>query len=227
MTMLRLTIRKELMKQKQNDSGIIITVAGVVLVLILAVLFFAFKGEPKADNALLVRDDSYKTTTDMKKVVVAEFADFQCPACSTVAPNIEKIAKENSENVTFLFRHFPLPQHANAPIASEAVEAAGAQGKFWQMYDLLYLKQSEWSESTDAINIFIGYAKDLGLNTDQFKSDVTGQKYKSKIDRDTNDGNQLGVNATPTFYINGVKYSGKFDYDSLKKAIDSAVSKAK
>lgn len=215
------------MKQKQNDSGIIITVAGVVLVLILAVLFFAFKGEPKADNALLVRDDSYKTTTDMKKVVVAEFADYQCPACGTVAPSIKKIADDNKDNVTYVYRNFPLPQHANAPIAAEAAEAAGAQGKFWEMHELLYIKQNEWIDSNDAAGIFANYAKDLSLDVNQFKNDVGVKKAKVKIDRDTADGNSLGVNATPTFYINGVKYNGNFDYDSLKKAIDSAVSKAK
>jgi protein-disulfide isomerase len=215
------------MKKKNNDSGIIITVAGIVLVLILAVVFFAFKSDTKADTALLVRDDSYKSTSDMKKVVIAEFADYQCPACGTVAPSIKKIAEENKDNVTYVYRNFPLPQHTNAPIAAESAEAAGAQGKFWQMHELLYVKQSEWSESSNAAEIFANYAKDLGLNVDQFKSDVAAQEAKVKIDRDTADGNSLGVNATPTFYINGVKYLGNLDYDSIKSAVDSAVSKAK
>ena len=215
------------MKKQNNDSGIIITVAGAVLVLVLLALFFAFKSEPKADSSLLIRDDSYRSTSDIKNVTMVEFADYQCPACGVAAPNIRKIVEEYRDKVTYIYRHFPLPQHTNALVAAEAAEAAGVQGKYWGMHELLYLKQNEWSDSADATSIFVDYAKDLGLNVDQFKADVASQKYQSKIERDVVDGNSLGVNSTPTIYLNGVKYNGSFGYDSLKSAVDSAISKAK
>lgn len=209
-------------------------IIGVVTVAILVggIVFLGGKGASssqtevlKADTSLLVRDDSFKTATDSAKVTVVEFADFQCPACGAVFPTVKKIENEYSGRVSFVFRHFPLPQHKNGMPASLAAEAAGEQGKFWEMHDKLFVGQDKWSESGSAVDDFVSYASDLGLDIDKFKAALENKSFTSKIKRDQDDGYALGVNSTPTFFINGEKVTGALGYDEFKKKIDIQLNK--
>lgn len=128
--------------------------------------------------------------------------------------------------INFVFRNFPLPQHANAQVSSDAAEAAGLQGKFWQMHDKLYVSQNDWATSSDAKTIFIGYAKDLGLNVTQFTSDIDSQKTSDRVNKDTNDGNTIGINETPTFYLNGVQIANlPQTYADFKSLISAELNK--
>lgn len=170
------------------------------------------------DTTLLVKSDSNKMTGANSKVTLVEFGDYQCPACGAVYPLVKQITDANKDNMTFVFRNFPLSQHANADMAAEAAEAAGSQGKYWEMHDKLYASQADWSDDKNPLDKFVNYAKDLGLDTAKFKQEVSDKKYAAKIAADQDDGNRLGVNATPTFYIDGVQFSG--DYSNFKSQIE-------
>lgn len=173
------------------------------------------------DEKLLIAEDSYKIATDSAKVTIVEFGDYQCPACGAAHPIVKQILNDYPGKITFVFRNFPLPMHNNGKISAEAAEAAGAQGKFWEMHDKLYETQNAWAETANPINIFLDYAKALGLDTNKFKEDVGGNKYVGRINKDLTDGDKLGVNSTPTFFINGERLVGAPNYNSLKNKIDS------
>ena len=173
------------------------------------------------DEKLLVGEDSHKVTSDSAKVTIVEFGDYQCPACGAAHPIVKQILKDYGEQITFVFRNFPLPMHNNAKISAEAAEAAGAQGKFWEMHDKLYETQNNWAESSKPLDLFVNYAQELGLDVDKFKEDIDGNKYSDRINKDKSDGNTLGVNSTPTFFINGEKLVGAPNFNTLKSKIDS------
>lgn len=142
------------------------------------------------------------------KVVLIEYGDFQCPGCAGAFPQLKKIKETYKEQIAFIFRNFPLTAiHPNALAASTAAEAAGLQGKFWQMHDKLYENQNAWSaiDASKRTDIFAGYAQDLGLNVDQFKTDLSDPKVTAKISRDRALGNKLGVDSTPTVYLGSTK----------------------
>jgi len=183
---------------------------------------------PAGDKNAVVRDDSYKQGSGPIQVV--EFGDYQCPACGQAYPILKQIEADFKGKVTFYFRNFPLTQlHPNANAAANAAEAAGAQGKYWEMHDKLYETQSDWGDLTknlsaaDAEAKWVGYAKDLGLDADKFKSAVENQQYQSRIDQDVADGNAQGINGTPTIYVNGQKVDN-FSYASIRDAINAALA---
>lgn len=147
------------------------------------------------------------------KVVLVEYGDFQCPACGSAHPTVRKLTEKYKDELTFVFRNFPLTQlHPNARAGAGAVEAAGIMGKYWEMHNLLFESQSEWTESStaDRGNIFAGYAQQIGLNKKQFSALLNSDSVKinKKIDFDRALGTKLGVNATPTFYLDGKKLEG-------------------
>lgn len=171
---------------------------------------------------ILVRDDSYKTATDsaLVKVNLVEFSDFQCPACAAAEPGLKQVKETYKDQVNVIFRHFPLPQHTNGTKAAVAAEAAGEQGKFFEMGDKLYASQDEWGETQDPTSIFIRFAEELGLDTEKFKADLSSNKYTDKIKRDQTDGITLGVNSTPTFFISNEKVAGALSFAEFKSKID-------
>src|SRR6266550_3026813 len=137
-------------------------------------------------------------------VTLEEFADFQCGACGGYYPELKKIETEFGENLRVVFRERPLvPPHQHALIAAQAAEAAGMQGRFWEMHDKLYENQAAWSEASDLVPIFVDYAKQIGLNTDQFMKELNGEEVAKRIFQDGKRAHALGVNATPTFFVNG------------------------
>jgi len=176
-----------------------------------------------ADASLLVKDNSHMTAGKSAKVTVVEFGDYQCPACGAAHPVIKQVleAYRNNKDVNFVFRNFPLPQHKNARLAAEAAEASGAQGKFWEMHDALYEHQNEWSDSDDALGMFAGYARQIGIDADKMAQEVEKNAFEDTIQSDINDGNTAGVNSTPTFFINGEMQVGIPSIESFKAAIDA------
>lgn len=176
------------------------------------------------NSDLLLRNDSHSQGPADAKVTIVEFGDFQCPSCAQSFPVLKQIVESYNQKIRFVFRNFPLPQHKNALIAAEAAEAAGEQSKYWDMFDLLYEKQNEWAEESKALEIFTGYAKDIGLDTDKFESEVIDKKYSDWINQDINDATSLGVNSTPTIFINNIKYQGVITVEELKQAIDPLLS---
>jgi protein-disulfide isomerase len=137
-------------------------------------------------------------------VEVEEYGDYQCPPCGKLYPELKKIEEDYGNQVHFVFHYFPLIKiHKNAMAAARAAEAARLQNKFWQMHDRLYRNQSLWAEAADPRPIFISFAQQLGLNTEQFQSDMESNRVEQTIMAETQRALSLGVNGTPTLVIEG------------------------
>jgi protein-disulfide isomerase len=156
-------------------------------------------------------------------VTVIEYGDFQCPACAIWYSTVERLASSTSTPIQFIFRHFPLYPlpHKNAFIASQAAEAAGRQGKFWDMYSLLYENQTAWENSTTATAIFERYATRIGIDLAQYKKDFDSPEIKAHIQADKDEGTAIGVGSTPTFFVNGKAIQPK-NYEDFKSTIEAA-----
>ncbi|WKZ27230.1 MAG: thioredoxin domain-containing protein [Candidatus Paceibacterota bacterium] len=138
--------------------------------------------------------------------VLVEYSDFQCPACAQFEPLIKQAQDEFGDKLTLVYRHFPLRTiHANANLAAQAAEAAGAQGKFWEMHRIIFDQQQAWANAQNARDLMIGYARQLGLNAQQFVRDMDADATKARIDRDLASGVASGVTGTPSFFLNGKK----------------------
>lgn len=139
-------------------------------------------------------------------VTIEEFGDYQCPPCGNLHPTLTAIKKEYGERVRFEFRHFPLTQiHANAHAAAAAAVAAGYQGSFWEMHNLLYENQATWSEASDFQPVAVAFARSIGLDMQRFLTDLKGTRVVSAIANDVEQGMRRGVDSTPTIFINGEK----------------------
>ncbi|MBU0981066.1 DsbA family protein [Patescibacteria group bacterium] len=158
------------------------------------------------------------------KIVLTEYSDFECPACAGYFAIVENISDEFKDDILFEFHHYPLPQHDNALIAAKAAEAAGVQGKFWEMSSLLFENQSEWAIEKHPEENFISYAEELGLDVDQFKNDILSKQIKEKISNDTKLGNQIPIMATPSFFINGQLIEAPRGQEEFEKLLKSLVS---
>lgn len=174
-----------------------------------------------SSKELLVRDNSHQSAKDTGKIAVVEFADFQCPACASSAPILKELKKQYGDNVNFVYRYFPLSSHKHALPAALAAESAAGQGKFWEMEEKLFANQQEWSESTDPVPFFEKYAKEIGVDSEKVKNDVKNKTNESRIREDYNDGVSLGVNSTPTFFVNGKKQTGVLSLVEFKSIIDA------
>lgn len=159
------------------------------------------------------------------KVTLIEYGDFQCPACAQAEPLVSQILSDEGNKLHFVYRYFPLTNvHQNAHISAQAGFAANKQGKFWEMSGKLYENQSEWANSTNPQDNFLGFAKDLGMNTQQFKNDMNSAEASKFVDDSLNAAIKLGLNSTPSFFLNGnlINFTG---YDNFKKQIDAAFQK--
>lgn len=216
------------------NTKIIGIIVAVTVVIFIAAVFFLSKqtdntNQPTqqvVNKEALVRSDSFRKTSDLKKVTLVEFADFQCPACGAYHPLVKQLEEQLGADLEFVFRNFPLPMHKNAKLASYTAEAAGKQNKFWQMHDLLFENQKIWSDSTNAKELFLGYAQDLGLDKGKFESDLDLGEIKDKVERDIQDGRILSVNSTPTFFINDQKIINPQTLEDFKTLIEAAIINA-
>ncbi len=160
-------------------------------------------------------------------VSIEEFADFQCPTCASVYPMMKSALSTYGSRVKFVYHEFPLPMHKNGYDAAVAAEAAGQQGKFWDMQNQLFTNQKSWADSNDARTIFEGYAEKIGLDVEKFKTDSLSLATKQRVDSDLARGRALNVNSTPTIYINGkaLPFEQLASVDTLRAAIDSELAK--
>lgn len=137
-------------------------------------------------------------------VHLEEFGDFECPPCGLLHPILEQMHAEFGDNLRITFREFPLvPTHQHAMAAASAAEAAGLQGKFWEMHKLLYDNQKTWHDQFDVRPTFEGYAKQIGLDVPRFQKDINGEAVAQRIFLDGKRGHSLGVKGTPTVFLNG------------------------
>jgi protein-disulfide isomerase len=211
-----------------RESKVLIGVLVVVVASMIGLFAIANRdtsGPAPKGESKVVRDSSHKQGTGPVQLV--EFGDYQCPACGSAHPNLVRLMQEYQDKVTFYFRNYPiLTLHKNANVAAYAAEAAADQGKFWEMHDKLYETQKDWESDADPTDKFVGFAKDLGLDTDKFKKSVVDEQFKSIVDQDVADANVLGVSSTPTFYLNGTELTGGYSYENLKSKVDAALGAA-
>jgi protein-disulfide isomerase len=158
-------------------------------------------------------------------ITIEEFGDFQCPPCGALSDPINQLEQKYRPRLRVIFRHFPLANHARAREAAFASEAAGLQGRFWEMHDLLYREQSVWSEAADVQVLFDSYAGMLGLNIDRFKKDMESEQVKVRVASDQKHGAALGVNTTPTVFLNDRALAPiSLNPTGLHAAIDAAMN---
>ncbi|REE77015.1 protein-disulfide isomerase [Rhodococcus wratislaviensis] len=175
--------------------------------------------------AVAARPDSRRLASAPDgRVTFVEFLDFECEACRAVYPAIEQLRREYGDRVGFVVRYFPLPSHFNAERAARAVEAAAQQGRFEQMYQRMYETQAEWGEQrAPKDEVFRGFAVDLGLDMAAFDAAYTAPATLDRINADVADGHALGVQGTPTFFVDGVRLEPA-GYQDLKDALDAALA---
>src|SRR2546430_818778 len=163
---------------------------------------------------------------DNAAVTLEEFGDYQCPPCGHLSEPINKL--QTQFNMRVIFRNFPLPAHKYAKNAAYAAEAAGRQGKFWQMHDLLFREQPVWSQSMDARSLFQAYAGMLQLDIGRFRQDMDNPEVQRQVEIDQQRGAAIGVKTTPTIFLNNqVLPANQLMPDEFPKAVEAAVKSAK
>lgn len=159
------------------------------------------------------------------QAVVVEYSDFQCPACAAYEPVVDRMLEELGDQVVLVYRHYPLTSiHKNAQLTAQAAEAAGLQGKFWEMHDKLFLQQTVWSEVKDPTDMFVAYALDIGIEKEVFLANLNSDQVKELVAEDVASGNRLGVQGTPTFYVNGKKMPSVRSYNEFLQFVKDQFS---
>ncbi len=212
--------------------------AAVVVAIFGSLIYFSksdTKDYSSIDATKIITDgpiaDHVEGPTD-QKVTLIEYGDFQCSACSITYETVNKLTAKYGDKLTFIFRNFPLTtSHPNALAAATAAESAGMQGKYFEMYNILYQNQSSWSSATtsERAAIFKSYAQQIGLDVDKYTSDLTSADISDKIARDKATGlNQFGVDGTPTFVLNGevVDSTTGVSADKLTELVENAITAA-
>jgi protein-disulfide isomerase len=149
---------------------------------------------------------------------LVEYGDYECPHCGRAYPIVKRVQKHFGKGLRFVFRNFPLSEmHPHAESAAETVEFAGAHGKFWEMHDALFENQDRLGGP-----LYLELTQELGLSPAELRQALEEGKYKNRVRADFSSGVRSGVNGTPTFFINGKRHDGPFDYESLVLAIAEA-----
>ena len=220
----------------ENDRKIQMWMAGGFLVVIVAIAVIAGmsssgtvlpQGGFQATTVADITSADWVTGNKNAKVSVITYGDFQCPACAAYEPILQQLENEYASDVKFVFRNYPLPQHQNGVITSQAAEAAGLQGKFWEMHDLLYAKQTEWSDAAagEIVSKYLNvYAQSLGLDVAKFNTDINSPAVKQKIQTDMATANAAKVDHTPTFFVNLRQIPNPQSAAAFKAVIDAALA---
>lgn len=205
-----------------KTKGIIIA---VVAALFLGFFVYAVTATKKKSNEPVTLSNSGWVRGNTESTVTfTEFGDFQCPACKAFEPIMQQVVKDYDKEIKIVFKHFPLKSvHPNAMGGAIAAEAAGKQNKFWEYHDVLFAKQEEWVNLPNPESKFISYAKNLKLDAEQFKKDIKDTKIKAAVNAQVDEGIKVGVNSTPTLFINGEMIEIPGNYEALKAQIDSAL----
>ena len=157
-------------------------------------------------------------------VVLEEFGDFECVPCLMLWPALKNLEKDYAKSLAITFRQHPLPQHHRASEAARAAEAAGLQGKFWEMHDALYLQRSKWVREENVRAFFDTFASELGLDLERFKKDMDGSEVSKRIAADEERGASLGIDRTPVIFINGKRVELQAQVEEgLRRDIDAAL----
>lgn len=218
---------KKLHHHLKSTEGKFVLGLALIIVLLFAYYFFAMSTKIDAPSVdiTISNTDHIRGAVD-GTVTLVEFGDFQCPACGSYDPLVRQAVEDNKTIVKFVYKHFPLVQiHQNALLGAKASEAAGLQGKFWEMHDMLYDKQPEWSTGINARDIIMNYASVLKLDTKKFADDLNSKAIEEKILAELKEGTALDVQGTPTFFLNGKKIDNPSSLEAFDKLIREAAAK--
>jgi protein-disulfide isomerase len=204
------------MKFTSETKLLFAVIAVTVLIIALAAAVIS-KPAPSLTRSDLIPADAHTKGNAQSSVYLVEFSDFQCPACVAAKPLVDDIMKTYGDKLLFAYRHYPLPQHPLAQKAAEAAEAAGLQGKFWEMFDLIFAKSESLAESD-----FTDFAKQLSLDGTKFASDMKSAGTAARVQSDVDGGNKLAIDSTPTFFLNGKKLELK-NLGDIKTSVEQAL----
>ena len=147
-------------------------------------------------------------------LTLLEYGDYECPYCGRASPIVNALREHFGERLRFVFRHFPQNSvHPHAAVAAQAAEAAGAQGRFWEMHDMLFAHQDDLGDVYE-------YALRVGLEIYRFEADLSSERFARKVRDDLQSGQKSGVKSTPTFFINGERYSGEHELEAMRAALE-------
>ncbi len=158
-------------------------------------------------------------------VTIVEYSDFQCPACAAYYPVMKELTAAYGDQIKIVYRNYPLTQiHPNAQLAAQAAEAAGIQGKFFELHDFLFEDQNVWGKVEDPTEMFVAYAARLELNVDQFRTDLTSSAVRTAVAEDVRGGNSANVSGTPTFFLNGFQIDSPQGLQAFTDVINAALA---
>lgn len=207
-------------------------VIGILLAIVIIFIFtksgYKTAGDEPAKQSstsatLQVVADDWVYGNKEGKVTLIEYLDFECEACGAFYPMTTKLKEEYKDDMQFVVRYFPLPGHKNSMTAAKSVEAAGKQGKFWEMYSTLFENQKEWGEKSAPDQAqFEKYAVQIGLDVEQWKKDVNDPAIEARVKRNYDQAVALNLQGTPSFFLNGKKIENPRGYESFKVLIDKA-----
>lgn len=235
-------LQQQTLSQKQNTTKwiAIAIAAGLFLTLFIGAVIIGKNRNNPSNTALTATfandghvrmvgtDDTNSATGGAEQseevVTMVEYADIQCPACKQYHPIVKTLLELYPGELRLVFKHFPLTSlHPNAVISATAAEAAGRQGRFFEMTDLLYERQAEWSGLPNPAEKFAEYAKQLALDVNKFNADLKDKEIAAIIETQRNEGIKNGVNATPAFFVEGNKIDNPADIEGFQKIIDEAL----
>jgi protein-disulfide isomerase len=205
----------------------IVLLAGVLgLVVLLVVFILTSRPDAPTGDAQVVREDSHVLNQAAdERAVLVEFLDFECEVCRAYYPTVEQLKEQYGEELTVVIRYFPIPAHANSVNAAVAVEAAAAQDALEPMYQRMYETQAGWGELQDSqAEVFRGFARDLGLDLEQYDAAVADPATAERVQRDFDEGRALGVSGTPTFFLDGEKLQTQSPAD-LVAAVEGSLGR--
>ncbi len=194
-------------KKYRNKKLANIGIAAIIIILVVS--FFVSQSSKTVDPSTFADVEVQAIEPRLRgneasEIVLTKYSDFQCPACAQASVAIKSLNEQFGDQFVLEYKHLPLRSiHPNAQIAAQASEAAGMQGKFWEMHDLLFEKQSEWSRALNPKKVFNEYAVELGLNPDRFDFDLDSEEVKEKVNSDAEEAQALGFSGTPSFTVNG------------------------
>jgi protein-disulfide isomerase len=207
-----------------------LAIIAIVLVAAIIAGFLMFRSaqqqNPTTPTTSQSPSASQVATASKGYVTLEEYGDYQCPPCGALHPEMKKLKAEYGDKLKFFFYNFPLTQmHKHAMGAAQAAVAAGKQGKFWEMHDLLYDNQKVWEEAEDLRPVIINFARQLNLNMDKFAQDLSSAETLNTISSDQQRGLAMGVNSTPTLFLDGQPVElDKDTTDSLRKQINAKLA---
>jgi protein-disulfide isomerase len=207
---------------------LIVTLVGVATITAGTILYRAKRPSQLTLAANTADGSAHALGPANAAVVVEEFGDFECPPCGKLSDPLNEIERDFAPRVRLVFHHFPLPNHKYSHLAAYAAEAAALQGKFWEMHDQLYHDQEVWANSADADALFNVYARYVGLNGSKFKADIGSDEVKERVESDHKQGVTLGIEKTPTIFINKQLLDPKkLNPTDLRAAVEEALKGTK